>query len=154
MSYVQKVLQPGENLVFTGTIHWLVYLTAILFALLGAVVMAAQAAFGTPDMQTPATLLAGAEGLIAVLSFIRAWFQRFTTEIAVTDKRVIFKEGFIRRNTTEMNMTRVESVEVDQSILERIFNYGDIIVRGTGAGLQPMRMIGKPIAFRNAVIVR
>ncbi len=154
MSYVQKVLQPGENVVFTGTIHWLVYLTAILFVLLAGIVMAAQTAYGTVDTQSPASLLAGAAGLIAVLSFIRAWFQRFTTEIAVTDKRVIFKEGFIRRSTTEMNMGRVESVEVDQSILGRIFNYGDITVRGTGAGLQPMRMIGKPIAFRNAVIVQ
>lgn len=153
MSYVGKVLQAGETVVFQGTIHWFVYLPAVLFGLFAAAVLAAQASLGGFETETPAQYLAGAAGLVAVISFIRAWFTRFTTEIAVTDKRVIFKEGFIRRNTTEMNMARVESVEVDQSILGRVFNYGDITVRGTGAGLQPMRMIGKPIDFRNAVIV-
>ena len=53
-----------------------------------------------------------------------------------------------------MNMGKVESVNVDQSILGRVFDYGDITVRGTGAGLSPLRMIENPLSFRNAVIAR
>ena len=80
-----------------------------------------------------------------------AWFARWTTEIAVTDRRVIYKRGFIQRHTVEMNVDKVESVDVDQSILGRIFNYGDITVRGTGATLEPFRSIEAPLDFRNHV---
>ena len=81
----------------------------------------------------------------------RAWFDWWTTEIAVTDRRVITKTGFIRRKTTEMNMEKVESVDVDQSVLGRILDYGDVIVRGTGSGLAPMRNIDAPLELRNHI---
>lgn len=153
-SYVEKVLQPGESVSFKGTIHWLIYLPAILFAVLAGTCLLAQTIWGSAESSLPAAIVAGGAVIIAVASFIRAWFKRFTTEIAVTDRRVIFKHGFIRRQTTEMNMTKVESVEVTQSILGRIFDYGDILVRGTGHGLEPLTMIAHPIAFRNAVVAR
>ena len=153
-SYVEKVLQPGETVAYKGTIHWLVYLSALFFAAIAAAAALAQAVWGSPDTGGPALIVIAAAAFFAVISFTRAWFRRFTTEIAVTDRRVILKHGFIRRQTVEMNMTKVESVDVDQSILGRIFDYGNILVRGTGAGLEPLHMISRPLAFRNAVIAR
>jgi uncharacterized membrane protein YdbT with pleckstrin-like domain len=102
----------------------------------------------------PANAVAALCFLMGIVSFIRAWFARWTTEIAVTNRRVIFKRGFIRRRTIEMNMDKVESVDVDQSILGRVFDYGDVTIRGTGAGLEPLRTIDSPLEFRNAVIAR
>ena len=64
--------------------------------------------------------------------FVSAWFRRWTTEIDVTDRRIVYKRGFINRHTVEMNMDKVESVDVDQSFWGRLLDYGDIIVRGTG----------------------
>ncbi len=153
-SYVEKVLQPSETVAFRGTIHWFVYLPAvffILFAAAGAVLLAATATDSDKDI---AYALIAFGVLFGVPNFLRAWFKRFTTEIAVTDRRVIFKHGFVRRQTVEMNMSKVESVDVDQSILGRMFDYGDITVRGTGGGLEPLHMIANPLAFRNAVIAR
>jgi uncharacterized membrane protein YdbT with pleckstrin-like domain len=86
----------------------------------------------------------------AVWLFI-GWFRRWTTEIAVTDRRIIYKRGFIRRDTVEMHLDKVESVDVEQSILGRIMNYGDISIHGTGAGIEDLKNIGSPIAFRNHV---
>jgi uncharacterized membrane protein YdbT with pleckstrin-like domain len=83
-----------------------------------------------------------------------AWFKRWTTEIDVTDRRVIYKRGFLRRHTVEMNMDKIESVDVDQSILGRILDYGDITIRGTGVSLETLPMIGSPLAFRNHVTAR
>ena len=74
----------------------------------------------------------------------RAWFHRWTTEVAITNRRIILKRGFVRRHTIEMNMDKVESVDVDQSLLGRLFNYGDITVRGTGEGFERLRMIDAP----------
>jgi uncharacterized membrane protein YdbT with pleckstrin-like domain len=64
---------------------------------------------------------------------------------------VIYKCGFIRRHTIEMNMDKIESVDVDQSIVGRILDYGTITVRGTGTGIEPLYRIDSPIAFRNFV---
>ena len=153
-SYVEKVLQPGETVTFKGTIHWLVYLPAIFFALFAVAGLGALLAPNSDDIKTLAYALIAFGLVFGLPSFVRAWFKRFTTEIAVTERRVIFKHGFVRRQTVEMNMTKVESVDVNQSILGRIFDYGDILVRGTGAGLEPLHMIANPLAFRNAVIAR
>ena len=149
MSYVQQVLQPGETVRDQTDIHWMIYLPG--FALL--VPAAALYIWSTRDgsmhwLWIPLSILclAGA----AILLFM-AWFRRWTTEVAVTDRRIIYKEGFIRRRTIEMHMDKVESVDVEQSILGRLFNYGDILVRGVGTGFEPLKNIDSPIEFRNHV---
>jgi uncharacterized membrane protein YdbT with pleckstrin-like domain len=75
----------------------------------------------------------------------RAWFNAWITEIAVTNRRVIYKRGFISRTTAEMQMDKIESVEVDQSILGRILDYGKVTVLGTGVGTG-LEKIKEPIA--------
>ena len=90
-------------------------------------------------------------GVPAVFMIARSWFERWVTEIAVTNMRIIFKRGFIRRHTIEMNMDKVESVDVGQTLLGRLFNYGDITVRGTGSGFEPLRRIDDPLRFRSHV---
>ncbi len=154
MSYVQKVLQPGETVGYRGSIHWLVYLPAIAFLVAAIGAGIAQATTGDDDSSGFAAGAAGLMFFLALAFFVKGWFKRFTTEVAVTDRRVILKHGFIRRQTIEMNMDKVESIDVDQSILGRIFDFGDITVHGTGSGLEPMHMIARPLAFRNAVIAR
>src|SRR5450631_1036402 len=84
-------------------------------------------------------------GIPALFFLAQAWFRRWVTEIAVTNMRIILKRGFIRRHTIEMNMDKVESVDVDQSLLGRIFNFGNITVRGTGSGFETLRMIDHPL---------
>ena len=88
---------------------------------------------------------------IGLVLVIRAWWHRFTTEVAVTDRRIIYKTGFINRHSVEMHMDKVESVDVDQSILGRILNYGDITIRGTGETMERLHTIDRPIDFRNHV---
>lgn len=150
--YVDKVLLPGETVAFETKVHWLVYLPSILCLLL---VIAGGAIYVVEPAEK--ILVYGPVGLgllLGVPNFLGAWITRWTTEIAVTDKRVIYKRGFIRRFTIEMNMEKVESIDVNQSILGRIFDYGDVLVRGTGHGLEPLRMIERPLAFRSSVIAR
>jgi uncharacterized membrane protein YdbT with pleckstrin-like domain len=60
----------------------------------------------------------------------------------------------MQRHTIEISMDKVESVDVDQSVLGRTFGYGDVTVRGTGEGIEPLRMVASPIELRNAVMVR
>ena len=79
--------------------------------------------------------------------FIEYW----TSEFAITNKRVIVKMGLIRRQTVELNLQRVESVSVDQTIMGRILGYGTITIIGTGGTREPFRRIAHPLEFRKAV---
>jgi uncharacterized membrane protein YdbT with pleckstrin-like domain len=151
MGYVERVLQPGETVRLTTTISWTAYVPGLLLCLAGILV------FLIPGVHSPG-FVHGLDILIAALLFLaglvisaRAWFRRMTTEVAVTDRRIIYKRGFIHRYTVEMHMDKVESVDVDQSILGRIFNYGDIFIHGTGVGVEPLRSIDRPIEFRSHV---
>jgi uncharacterized membrane protein YdbT with pleckstrin-like domain len=149
MAYIDRVLQPGEVIRHLAVIHWIIYLPGLLVLAASALLLVAapQSWRGSGLINWTAAMGAGA----ALILLGRAWFRRWTTEIAVTNRRIIFKRGFIRRYTIEMNMDKVESVDVDQSILGRIFDYGDVIVRGTGMGLNPLRNIDAPLEFRNHV---
>jgi uncharacterized membrane protein YdbT with pleckstrin-like domain len=89
--------------------------------------------------------------LVAIVLLIREWFQWWITEIAVTDRRVIYKKGLIRRQTNEMNMDKVESVQVGQSILGRMLDYGTVTILGTGEGFETLRTIASPIELRNNI---
>jgi uncharacterized membrane protein YdbT with pleckstrin-like domain len=90
--------------------------------------------------------------LVAVILVFREWYQWWITEIAVTNRRVIYKKGWIRRHTNEMNMDKVESVQVDQSILGRMFDFGTVKILGTGEGFEALRTIAGPIKLRNNII--
>jgi uncharacterized membrane protein YdbT with pleckstrin-like domain len=154
MKYVERVLQPGETVQYLSTIHWVVYVPSLLFLIVGAIGFAFLVKSGADPraLSLPIPLLLTGVGCIGgVLSFIPAWFKRWTTELAVTNRRIIYKRGFIRRHTIEMNMDKVESVDVDQSFWGRILNYGTITVHGTGGGLEPLRRIDSPIEFRSGV---
>jgi uncharacterized membrane protein YdbT with pleckstrin-like domain len=152
MRYVRKVLQPGETVVYATKLHWLIYVQTIL--LLIACLIIAGAALFTSDNQSITLALEIAAiifALLAMASGIRAFIRRATTELAVTDHRVIYKSGLLSRHTIEMNRDKVESVDVDQSLLGRIFGYGTVVVRGTGGSLEPIRNIGDPLTFRSHI---
>jgi uncharacterized membrane protein YdbT with pleckstrin-like domain len=154
MRYIERILQPGEKVLYSGTIHWIVYSTTfLLLVLAGAALIGSTQAASEGAVQG----LRVASGLIfiaAIVTFIPAWYQRWTTEIDVTDHRIVYKSGFIRRHTVEMNMDKVESIDVDQSIMGRIFGYGDITVHGTGEGWETLRRIAHPLRLRNSVTAR
>ena len=152
MRYVRRVLQPGETIVYATKLHWQVYINTIL--LLTACIILAGAAVATSDNQGISLALGIAAVIFALLALsagLRAFIRRATTELAVTNHRVIYKSGLLSRHTIEMNRDKVESVDVDQSLLGRIFGYGTVVVRGTGGSLEPMRNIGDPLSFRTYI---
>jgi uncharacterized membrane protein YdbT with pleckstrin-like domain len=149
MSYVDKVLQPGEEVRYRATIHWVIYLPGLSLWLVALVLY-----FLFPNW--PGLQFASQIGALlcfagGALLMLREWFKWWTTEIAITNKRIIYKRGFIRRFSAEMHMDKVESVDVNQSVLGRLLDYGDVIVRGTGSGLEPIPDIDAPLEFRNHV---
>ena len=153
MRYVRRVLQPGETIVYSTKLHWIIYWRAIL--LLIVCIILAGAAWYMADNKNLSLALGIAAVIFALLGLslaLRIFIRRWTTELAVTDRRVIYKEGLIARRTLEMNRSRVESVDVYQTILGRILGYGTITLRGTVGSLEPMHTIDDPLTFRSHII--
>jgi uncharacterized membrane protein YdbT with pleckstrin-like domain len=148
MRYVDHVLQPGEHVLYVAEISRVLYLPAFLLWAVAAALVFVPVSPGFRVFVLIAAAILFAAGAV---SFARAWVHRWTTEIAVTDRRVIYKRGFIRRYTVEMHMDKVESVDVDQSIWGRLLNFGDVIVHGTGVGLEPLATIDRPLELRNHI---
>jgi len=80
--------------------------------------------------------------------FIFPLIQFTTSEFAITSKRIIIKVGLVSRKTLEMNLNKIESVNVNQGLLGRMLNYGTIIVVGTGGSREPFSYINNPLEFR------
>jgi uncharacterized membrane protein YdbT with pleckstrin-like domain len=149
MSYIDSILEPGEEIRYRATVTWTLYAPGILLAL------CALASLVVAETSVPLMAVGGFASvflaLASIAALLPAWFRRFTTEIAVTDRRIILKRGLIRRHTVEMNMQKVESVDVDQTLLGRIFNYGDITIRGTGNSFETLVKIDSPLKLRTTV---
>lgn len=71
-----------------------------------------------------------------------------TSEFAITTKRVIIKVGLISRRTLEMNLTKIETVNVNQSIFGRMLGYGTVSIVGTGGTKESFPRISSPLDFR------
>ena len=86
--------------------------------------------------------------VFGIYLLISAFIKRHTTELVITDKRVISKKGWIVRKSSEIHRSKVEGVEVNQGLIGRIMGYGTVVVRGTGVGLAPMKDIDDPLELR------
>jgi uncharacterized membrane protein YdbT with pleckstrin-like domain len=154
VGYVETILEPGERIAHRAYLHWIVYLRGIILVIFGGII---HFAAPEPDLEYGGMVgvnrwaIAGVLVLLGAASLLRAAINRWTTEIAVTDRRVILKRGLITRDTIEINLPKVESVDVRQSILGRLLNYGTVIVRGTGGGLNPLSYVSAPLPLRRAV---
>jgi uncharacterized membrane protein YdbT with pleckstrin-like domain len=152
--YIDEILQPGEKVLYSTNAHWIFYFPAIVAWIVALVLFILSR---QTTVEGIVLLCLTASGLVALLALywtLRGWFHRWTTEPDATNLRVVHKTGFITRKTFEMSLDKVESVDVDQSILGRLLNYGDVTIRGVGEGRETIRTIASPLAFRNSITAR
>ena len=147
----KQVLQPGEAVRYIGSLHWVIYKWAIMISICMVVLDVLVSAYlKNPNGQWPFLLVPLAMG---VLSFIPPWFKRATTEIVVTDKRIIHKVGWISHRTEEMSMTKVDTVNVSQAIMGRLFGFGTVLIIGASGSWEPLAFSASPLDLRNAIMV-
>jgi len=152
--YIDDILQPGEKVLYSTNAHWIFYLPGIAAWIVVIVLLILSRATTTEGI---ALLCLSASAVVAIAALYwtaKAWFHRWTTETDVTNLRVVHKTGFIKRRSFEMSLDKVESVDVNQSILGRIMNYGDVTILGVGEGKETISTIASPLDFRNYITAR
>jgi membrane protein YdbS with pleckstrin-like domain len=150
MRYVDCVLEPGESIRHVTTVSRAHYLPGLALWLVAAAAagITATASAGVRPAILAATV---AIFLVGLALLLRAWWWRFTTEVAVTDRRIICRTGFVLRHTVQLHMDDVESVDVDQSKLGRLLNYGHVVIRSGGVA-ETLQAIAAPRDLRSHVI--
>jgi uncharacterized membrane protein YdbT with pleckstrin-like domain len=127
-SYVDQVLVAGEHIVHQGKPSlwgdWLLW------------------AVGIVTMPI----------VLGVFILIAAYFRYKSTELVITNKRIIAKFGFITRRTTEIQLNKVESIAVEQGMVGRLLNFGTLTVTGTGASFAPIPNVSDPLQFRKKFV--
>jgi uncharacterized membrane protein YdbT with pleckstrin-like domain len=143
VGYIESNLLPEEQIVYRARLHWIIFLKSFFVAftiiVIGAYLLALQPIVGG------AGILLGF--LIAVPPFVRYR----TSEFGVTTKRVVFKEGLVRRRTLELLLKHVEAILVDQSVPGRIFNYGSVTLTGTGGVREVFHNVSAPLELRRRI---
>jgi uncharacterized membrane protein YdbT with pleckstrin-like domain len=152
--YIDEILQPGERVLYSTNAHWIFFLPAIIGWIIAAVLLVLSGMVPAGPSVLICLSFAAIAAVAALYKTVTAWFHRWTTETDVTNFRVVHKTGFVKRQTFEMSVDKVESVDVNQSILGRILNYGDVTVLGVGEGGKTLDMIASPLSFRNAITAR
>ncbi len=128
MSYIDESLSTGEEVSARFKLHWVTRIPLALWLLLGI------PTFGI-------TLI------VAVYEYLRVRH----IEQGVTNKRVIFKTGIISRKSEEMKLASIETVEIDQGVLGRIFGFGNVKVTGRGTSDVSFRTVADPMAVKRAI---
>lgn len=175
MDYIRQSLADDEELVHIGHFHWMYTVSAVLNIVFGVVlcvgiivgalkiepmlpaVLRGDVSPGAGWLEQVRDLSAGIKILaflcftFGLLRYAQMMIVKSTTEIAITNKRLVYKRGLVARYVGEMNIDRIEGVNVLQGIWGRIFNYGRIMVRGMGVGEVVLPPIEDPLKFRRAI---
>lgn len=171
MEYIKQSLSEDEQLIHIAQFHWMYNVRAVfnvIFGIalsIGIIVFAIKfqpMMFGkVPEglsvfdqirsLHPTLKILSFFVFILGVLKFAQMMIVRATTEIGVTDTRLVYKRGLVARAVGEINIDRIEGVNVLQGIFGRIFGYGRVMVRGMGVGEVVLPPIAQPIRFKKAI---
>lgn len=144
MSYIDKNLLADEQVLFRTKKHKIIFLWPLVWTLISIYI--------TAYMQDNMILskLAWTPWVLAVIFWAYVWIEYATSDFAVTNKRVMMREGFFYRHANEMRLSTISQVNVDQSLLGQLLNYGIVSINAFGA-YDAFSLIARPIAFQQAV---
>ena len=152
---MEDSLGAGEVIKYSARLslwrYWLYFVLGSLFVV-GAVPLFMRASRDSTDTHSSAALIAACALLIfGFLLFAWPLIARKSAELVITSKRVIAKFGLVSTRSIEIRLAKIESVRVTQGLIGRIFNYGDILLTGTGSTFDPIPHISHPLRFRTAL---
>jgi uncharacterized membrane protein YdbT with pleckstrin-like domain len=134
--YTLKNLVYGERLIFQSKKHWINFFNGWLVLIM---------IFSFFSGNFPITFL------LVLINLIYLYITIKTDECIVTNKKVIFKTGFLSTNTIEMNLKQIESLVVEQTLLGKILGYGTVNMKGTGGTIETFSQINQPLLIRKKI---
>jgi uncharacterized membrane protein YdbT with pleckstrin-like domain len=126
MKFIKNTITENELILEEIHLHWMIKLNIIICILLSFLI-------------------------IPIFFAISLYIKLISTEQAITDKRIIVKTGFISRKTEEMILSKIETVEIEQSLFGRIFGFGTIKITGIGNSILLFKDIDNPLEIKKII---
>jgi uncharacterized membrane protein YdbT with pleckstrin-like domain len=160
MTYLSKMLLPDERIVYIATLHWIIFVPGLCLTALGGFFgfysySIVGVLFGPAMIAVVGRLIAGGAFVCALAGLallIGAVVRQSATELAITNRRLIAKYGFISRSTFEIMINRVTGANFDQTVMGRLLGYGTILVHGAGGDISPFDVVTNPQLFQRALM--
>lgn len=154
--YVEKTLARDEQIVYRANYNWTFSLFPVLWFAIGAapLVMFSMLQFSgefDADKLKPGWWAAGIGAFFGSLILLNHLIILWTTEFVVTTYRFVFKHGWIKRDSQEVSLNKIEEITLHQSFWGRIFGYGKLVIRGTGVGKIELPNLDNPIHVRRII---
>lgn len=155
--FIRKSLEAGEEIIFNGRLHWTSVAGTVLLgwtlmvAGVVAVIQGLAPAGESASAYGPLFYVGVALALVGLCVRLWAWLSRTRTEFAVTPRRLIQKDGILSVKLTEIPLHKVESVELTQSLPDRLLGTGSVRLVGSGGTMHTLERICDPMALRSAV---
>ncbi len=147
MSYIERNLLPGEQLIFRARLSWIIFLRPLGWLVITFMLYYLTIYYDLPHFDTINLVFLSVLLLIFFADLIQ-FLTYITTEFGVTTQRIIVKRGIVQRLVKENLLQKIESIQVFQSFVGRIFGYGTIIVHGIGGTPEAFDLINDPMTFR------
>jgi len=128
MSYIEESLSDGENIKELFKLHWFSKIPMFIWLVLAI-----------PTL-----------GITLILA-IWEYLKLRSIEQGITNKRAILKKGIISRKSEEMKIASIETVEIVQGVIGRIFGFGSIKVTGRGISDLIYKNIDNPMDVKKAI---
>jgi len=144
MGYIEQSLGANEVVHYRARMPFIVRAFGWLVLLLTLVAVGALYSQGLH-------LIAATAGAIGCIVFLTVMIPVWTTEIAVTNHRLIFKRGLFSRAAADLQLRAIEQVGLQQGVLARLLNMGRLQVHGTGVDDVHLPAIADPVALQRSI---
>jgi uncharacterized membrane protein YdbT with pleckstrin-like domain len=128
MAYLDESLAPGEAIVARFDLHWTAKWRLIVYLLLAIPTLG-----------------------IALLAAIYEWLRLRSIEMGVTNRRVVRKTGIVSRETAELRLASIETIDLRQTTWGRVFGYGDVVLTGRGESAMLFQRLAHPLDAKRAI---
>ena len=128
MSYLDESLAPGETIVARFDLHWTAKWRLIVYLLLAIPTLG-----------------------LALLAAIYEWLRLRSIELGVTNRRVVRKTGIFSRQTEELRLASIETIDLRQSVWGRMLGFGDVVLTGRGESSMIFGRIAQPLNAKRAI---
>lgn len=147
----QASTDEKEYVLYEAKLHWLIYegaaliLVIVLLIAVGTAIGAGKDAKGSYWWGVWFFLQFPLFGLVG------AALRQYSSDFRITNKRLITKKGVLSRQTNEILLKKIETVSVNQGMIARMVDCGDVLLTGTGSAHKRIREISSPTIFRDVL---
>jgi uncharacterized membrane protein YdbT with pleckstrin-like domain len=146
---------PKEKLLFNTRIHWIVFTSTVIWLIISLLIFTlcrSWSFFNTILFDHAVYIWLGWLALfITLMHGITAYMRYFTSEYAITDKRILMKTGLMQHKVLEIFLTKIESVHASQNVIGRLLDFGVITISGAGGEKEPLLYVPRPLEFRKII---